>query len=114
MRFLAGLPVEAVEASEFLCGLGNIARSDDVVLFLSGSHSKIKKLVHRCAAHARLNSARVLSLTDSNDRELAEGSDLGILVPSLLEAPACTLTMYMLEWLAMEALLVTKQSPGPS
>ena len=46
----------------------------------------------------------MLSLTDSNDRELAEGSDLGILVPSLMEAPASTLTMFMLEWLAMEAL----------
>ncbi len=64
----------------------------------------MKKLLHRSAAQARANGARVLSLTDSNDRELAEGSDLGILIPSLLEAPASTLTMFMLEWLAMEAL----------
>ena len=81
---------------------------DDAVLFLSGSQSKIKKLLHRCAAQARANGARVLSLTDSNDRELVEGSDLGILIPSLLEAPACTLTMFMLEWLAMEALRAAK------
>jgi len=68
----------------------------------------MKKLLHRCAAQARMNGARVLSLTDSNDQELVEGSDLGILVPSLLEMPASTLTMFMLEWLAMEALRAPK------
>ncbi len=111
LRFLAGLPVEALEASEFWSGLAHFARSDDAVLFLSGSQSKIKKLLHRCAAQARANGTRVLSLTDSNDRELAEGSDLGILLPSLLEAPACTLSMFTLEWLAMEALHAKQQHP---
>ncbi len=112
LRFLAGLPVEALEASEFWSGLAHFARSDDAVLFLSGSQSKIKKLLHRCAAQARANGTRVLSLTDSNDRELAEGSDLGILLPSLLEAPACTLSMFTLEWLAMEALHAKQQHPA--
>ena len=108
LRSLAGLQVEGVEASEFLNAHAHFARRDDAVLFLSGSQSKMKKLIHRCAAQARANGARVLSLTDSNDRELVEGSDLGILIPSLLEAPASTLTMFMLEWLAMEALRATK------
>jgi DNA-binding MurR/RpiR family transcriptional regulator len=103
MRFRAGLPVEAIEATDFWSGLGHFARRDDAILLLSGSQSKIKKLLHRCAAQARLNGARVLSLTDSNDRELVESSDLGIFIPSLIEAPGCTLTMFMLEWLAMEA-----------
>ncbi|MGO8792039.1 MAG: SIS domain-containing protein [Terriglobia bacterium] len=108
LRFLAGLPVEAIEASEFWSGIGHFARRDDAVLFLSGSHSKIKKLVHRCAEQARRNGARVLSLTDGNDRELVEGSDLGILTPLLMEAPSSTLTMFMLEWLAVEALRLVK------
>ena len=56
------------------------------------------------AAQARLNGARVLSPTDSNDNDLAAGSDLGILMPLLLEAPASTLTLFMLEWLAVETL----------
>jgi DNA-binding MurR/RpiR family transcriptional regulator len=108
MRFLAGLSVEAIEATEFWSGLAHFARRDDAILFLSGSQSKIKKLLHRSAAQARLNGARVLSLTDSNDRDLVEGSNLGILIPSLIEAPASTLTMFMLEWLAMEALRAAK------
>jgi glucosamine--fructose-6-phosphate aminotransferase (isomerizing) len=108
MRSLSSPQVGAVEASEFLNEHAYFARSGEAVLLLSGSQSKIKKLLHRCAAQARANGARVLSLTDSNDRDLVEGSDLGILIPSLLEAPACTLTMFMLEWLAMEALRATK------
>jgi DNA-binding MurR/RpiR family transcriptional regulator len=108
LRFLTGLPVEAIEVSDFWNGIAHFARRDDTVLFLSGSHSRIKKLVHRSAAQARRNGARVLSLTDSNDRELVEGSDLGVLTPSLLEAPACTLTLFMLEWLTMEALRAAK------
>jgi len=51
---------------------------------------------------------RVLSLTDGNDRALVEGSDLGILVPPLLEAPASTLALFMLEWLAWEVLRAVK------
>jgi DNA-binding MurR/RpiR family transcriptional regulator len=104
MRFQAGLPVEALEATEFWSEVAHFARRDDAILFLSGSQSKMKKLLQRSATQARLNGARVLSLTDSNDRELTESSDLGILIPSLIEAPGCTLSMFMLEWLAMEAL----------
>jgi fructoselysine-6-P-deglycase FrlB-like protein len=114
LEFLTGLAVEALEASEFSTGLAHFARRDDAVLFLSGSHSKIKKLVHRCGAQARLNGARVLSLTDSNDRDLADGSDVGILIPELLEVTGCTLTLFMLEWLAMETLRAMKQPPVSS
>jgi DNA-binding MurR/RpiR family transcriptional regulator len=106
MRSLDSPQVAVMEASEFLDA--RFARRDEALLLLSGSHSKMKRVLHRCAAQARLEGARVLSLTDSNDRELAEGSDLAILIPSLLEAPACTLTMFMLEWLAMEAVRATK------
>jgi hypothetical protein len=50
----------------------------------------------------------VLSLTDGNDRALVEGSDLGILIPPLLEAPASTLAMFMLEWIVWEVLSAGK------
>ena len=109
LRSLPGLQVAGVEASEFLTEHSHFAGRGETVLFLSGSHSKIKKLIHRCAAQARANGARVLSLTDSNDRDLVDSSDLGILVPALQEAPASSLAMFMLEWLGMEALRVEKK-----
>jgi DNA-binding MurR/RpiR family transcriptional regulator len=104
-RQLQSLPssqVAAVEASEFLSSHAQFAPAGDAVLITSGSHSKIKKLLHRCAEQAKANGARVLSLTDGNDRALVEGSDLGILIPPLLEAPASTLAMFVLEWIAWE------------
>ena len=108
LRSAFGLQVAGVEASEFLNAHAHFARSGDTVLFLSCSHSKIKKLLHRCAAQARASGARVLSLTDSNDHDLVDGSDVGILIPSIHEEPASTLTMFMLEWLAMEILRAVK------
>lgn len=113
-RFLTGHPVEAVEASDFATELAHFALGDDALLLLSSSHSKFKKLVHHCAAQARRNGARVLSLTDSNDRDLVDGSDLAILMPELLEATGCTLTMFMLEWLAVETRRAMKQPPRAS
>ena len=108
LRSLASPQVGEVEASEFLNEHAYFARRGESVLLLSGSHSKMKKLVHRGAAQTRMNGARVLSLTDSNDQELVKSSDLGIMVPSLLEMPASTLTLFMLEWLGMEALHAAK------
>jgi glucosamine--fructose-6-phosphate aminotransferase (isomerizing) len=108
LRSLASPQVGAVEASEFLNEHAYFARRGESVLLLSGSHSKIKKLVQRGAAQARTNGARVLCLTDGNDQELVAASDLGILVPSLSEMPASILTLFMLEWLAMEALHAAK------
>jgi len=100
---LTGNRAEAVEASEYWSAHAHGVQHDEAALFLSGSNSKIKKLLHRCALQARQQGTRVLSITDSNDRELVEASDVGILIPSLLEAPACTLATFVLEWLAIEA-----------
>lgn len=102
------LQVEALEPSGFLNANAAAVRAGEAALFLSGSHSKIKKLTHRCAEQARTNGARVLSMTDGNDRELSTGSDLGLLIPTLHEAPSSTITLFMLEWLISEILHTNK------
>jgi DNA-binding MurR/RpiR family transcriptional regulator len=111
LRSLASPHVEAVEATEFLSAGAGFARKDEGVLFLSGSDSKMKKVLHHGAANARMNGARVLSVTDSNDRDLAERSDLGILIPAMMEAPSSILMTFIVEWLAMETLRMSKQPP---
>jgi DNA-binding MurR/RpiR family transcriptional regulator len=108
LQSLPGSQVAAIEASEFLSSHAQFARTGEAVLLTSGSHSKVKKLLHRCAEQAKVNGARVLSLTDGNDRALVEVSDLGILIPPLLEAPASTLAMFMLEWIVWEVLCAGK------
>ncbi len=99
---LTNTPVEGVEATEPGTAVGRSDRRHKTVMFVSGSHSKMKKLIHRRAAEARAGGSRVLCMTDANDRALAENSDLGILIPEMQEAPASTLALFMLEWLAME------------
>jgi hypothetical protein len=47
-------------------------------------------------------------MTDGNDRELSTGSDLGLLIPTLHEAPSSTITLFMLEWLISEILHTNK------
>ncbi len=97
-----GAPWEAVEVADLLNEAGHKARGRKPLLFLSGSHSKMKKLIHRCADQAHSDGARVISMTDANDRALARASDLGILIPEMQEAPSSTLELFMLEWLAWE------------
>jgi glucosamine--fructose-6-phosphate aminotransferase (isomerizing) len=114
LRALAGLRAEGMEAAEFSSELAGLVRSDAAVLFLSGSRSKIKQLAPRSAARVRGIGARVLSITDSNDRDLAEQSDLGLLIPASTEAAGCTLSLFLAEWLAAEAARVGKQPPVSS
>ena len=102
LPFAAQRSVRLVEVTEFSGAIDFLAQQGDDVLFVSGSHSKLRKLIHRGAEQARANGARVLSLTDGNDRQLVEASDLGLLVPPFLEAPASTLALFMLQWLAAE------------
>ncbi len=99
----------ALGGSEFLLEHDRWARPGTDILFVSGSHSKLRKLIHRGAEQARANGARVLSLTDGNDRQLVEASDLGLLVPPFLEAPASTLALFMLEWLTSEVHRAAQQ-----
>ncbi len=104
VKLQGGRDVEAHEASEFWAAVDHLARRGDAILFISGSHSKMKKRIHRCAARARSNGSRVFTLTDANDHDLAEQADVGILIPGLPEEPSCALAMFMLEWLAAEIL----------
>jgi len=103
LKEVAGLHAEGMEVSEFRAEpLERIKRGDGAV-FLSGSRSKAKKEIRQAAAQARIKGATILSVTDSNDRELADRSELAVLIPSLTEMVGSTLTLALLEWLAVQA-----------
>jgi glucosamine--fructose-6-phosphate aminotransferase (isomerizing) len=108
LRVLAGVSAEGAEASGFSSELADLRRGE-AVLFLSGSRSKVRKLAHRSASEVRARGARVLSITDNQDRELVERSDLGVMIPALMEAAGCTLSLALVEWLAVEAARAAKQ-----
>jgi fructoselysine-6-P-deglycase FrlB-like protein len=90
------------EMSEFLNSGVQLQEPGVAALFVSGSHSKLKKVAHRCADTMREKAARVLCVTDGNDRELSAAADLGLLIPSLHELPSSTMALFMLEWIVSE------------
>jgi glucosamine--fructose-6-phosphate aminotransferase (isomerizing) len=101
MRALAGLRATAMNALELRSW--EPVKPGDTFLFLSGARSKMKKVVHEAVARAKIAGARILSVTDKNDRELLERSEVAVLLPSLMEPAGATLTLALLEWLAVEA-----------
>jgi glucosamine--fructose-6-phosphate aminotransferase (isomerizing) len=112
LKELAGLHAEGIEACEFAL-LGG-SKQQGAALFLSGSRSKIKKTIHEAAAQARIKGGRVLSITDGNDRELADRSDLAVLIPSMTEVVGSTLTLGLLESLALQAARLPGRDSRPS
>jgi DNA-binding MurR/RpiR family transcriptional regulator len=71
-------------------------------MFVSGSRLRIKREVHQATAQIKVKGARLISLTDSNDRELVDRSQIAILVPLLSEVVGSTLALALLELLASE------------
>ena len=68
-------------------------------MFVSGSRVRIKRLVHQAAVQLKVKGASLISLTDSNDRELVDRSGLAILMPTLSEAGGSMLAVSLLELL---------------
>jgi glucosamine--fructose-6-phosphate aminotransferase (isomerizing) len=101
MKKLAGLHATGMNAAEFR-SLEPV-KPGHTFLLLSGSRAKMKRIVHEAAAQAKIEGARILSVTDSNDRELLERSEVAVLLPTLMEPAGATLTLALLEWLAVEA-----------
>jgi DNA-binding MurR/RpiR family transcriptional regulator len=62
----------------------------------------MKREVHQAAAQIEAKGARLISLTDSNDRELVDRSEIAILVPPLSEVAGSTLALTLLELLGAE------------
>lgn len=80
-----------------------ILKRDSAVVFLSGSRCRVKKTIRQLVGPAKGAGAKILSVTDSNDRDLAERSTLSVLLPVLSEMAGSTLTLALLAWVACHA-----------
>ena len=102
MTRLAGLEAEGFESSEVRSGVLPVLEREAVVVFLSGSRCRLKREVHQAAAQAKIAAARIISVTDGNDRELADRSALAVLLPILTEMVGSTLALTLLAWVAAQ------------
>jgi glucosamine--fructose-6-phosphate aminotransferase (isomerizing) len=97
-----GIHGVGIEVSEFCSDPLLHLRHGDVAMFVSGSRLRIKREVHQAAAQIKLKGARLITLTDTNDRELVDRSEMAILVPPLSEVGGSILALALLELLASQ------------
>ena len=97
-----GIHSEGIEVSQFCSDPLSHLRRGEVAMFVSGSRLRIKRVVHQAAAQMKVKGSRLISLTDSNDHELVERSEIAILVPPLSEVGGSVLALALLELLATQ------------
>jgi glutamine---fructose-6-phosphate transaminase (isomerizing) len=87
---------------------------EDVVAFVSGSRSRLKKEVHLAAARVKKAGAKIVSITDAGDRELSDRSDLAVLLPTLSEMVGATLSLVVFGQAACHRARSQQRSAGRS
>lgn len=100
LRVLGRIRGEGIEASQFLTGPLPHLRPVEAVAFVSGSRLRLKPLVHQAAVQTKVKGARLISITDNNDRELVNRSEIAILLPPVSEVGGAMLALALLEQLA--------------
>jgi glucosamine--fructose-6-phosphate aminotransferase (isomerizing) len=93
---------EGVEVSQFSTDLLPHLRRGEVAMFVSGSRLRIRRVVHQAGAQIKAKGARLISLTDGNDREIVDRSEMAILTPPLSEVGGSMLALALLELLATQ------------
>jgi glucosamine--fructose-6-phosphate aminotransferase (isomerizing) len=111
-----GVDSKGMEVSEFYSESLSLLRPREVTLFVSGSHLRIKRVVHQAAAQIKSRGARVISLTDNNDRELVDRSEIAILAPPQSEIGGSMLALALLEllatqWARQQSTVGSRQNP---
>jgi glucosamine--fructose-6-phosphate aminotransferase (isomerizing) len=99
---LGGIHGQGIEVSEFCSGPLLHLRRGDLAMFVSGSRLRIKREVHQAAAQIKLKGARLITLSDTNDRELVDRSEMAILMPPLSEVGGSILALALLELLGSQ------------
>ncbi len=95
----SGIHCVGIEASQITSGPLLRLGSREGVVFVSGSHLRMKRAVHQAAAQLKAGGAKIISLTDGNDRDLVDRSHMAILVPSLSEVGGSMLALALLDLL---------------
>ena len=95
-----GIRAQALEPAESVF-LDRLDR-DSVLLAVSGSRCRVKNGIHEVLKRIRNSGVKILSITDSNDRELTEISALALLLPSLTEMVGAVVASFVIHCVAYQ------------
>jgi DNA-binding MurR/RpiR family transcriptional regulator len=95
-----GGSAQALDPTELGCW--DFPAQDAVLLAVSGSRCRVKKRIHEVLKRAGNSGVKVVSITDSNDRELTELSALAVLLPSLTEMVGAVLASVLIHCLGYQ------------
>lgn len=76
--------------------------SRQAIVLVSGSSCKTKKTALSVSESLRKRKMPVFSITDHNDHQLAEASDLAIILPPSAELTGSLLALACLDWLVLD------------
>ena len=100
-RTLCRMKAEVWDAGEFRPHFVGLEEGKPLII-LSGSRCRAKKEVHQIVNTCRRLKLRILSVTDSADRELTEVSSLAVLLPAVSEPAGSALASILLAAVASE------------
>lgn len=107
----SGLRAEGMEEGAFRAEAPIPGAAAGAVLFLSGSHCRVKKRMQAISGEAQKAGMKTFSVTDANDRQLQETSSLSLLLPELTEMTGSTLTLALVQSLAEHGSRHAKREP---
>lgn len=98
LRQLAGVSASGLELTHFQEDFRQISQPGTGILYLSSSRCKLREQTHQSIAELRqMGGQKLFAVTDNNDRQLSQRSDLAVLLPGLTEAGSALLTLAFLE-----------------
>ena len=98
LRQLAGVNASGFDLMHFQQDFRQISQPGAGILYLSSSRCRLKEQAHRSVAEFRqMGGQKLFAVTDNNDRQLSQRSDLAVLLPGLTEAGGALLTLAFLE-----------------
>jgi DNA-binding MurR/RpiR family transcriptional regulator len=106
-----GISVQGGSPSHMPASVPGLCGPGTGLIFLSGSRSPHKKLIHELAAAVASRKPLQMAVTDGGDAGLVHHAPFSLLVPPLHDMPAAVLQLAVFYWMASWAVTPT---PKPS
>ncbi len=95
-----GLWTQGGSPAEFPASIPDDCDEGTGIIFLSGSQSPHKKLIHQLAEEVERKKSIILAITDGGDSEIIRHARFSLLIPPVHEMAGAVLQMAIMQWMA--------------